>query len=416
MGLYKRGPTWWVSFAVPKELAKTIGITDRNVRESTGTGNKKEADAFYSRRKRELKEGTWRPASAGGAGITVSEYAARWTARRKAVGLRSAVRDESVLQPLLGVLGERRLTEVKRSHVREAVDAMRVMEARGRAAGRPYSSTSVHRYYGVLRSLFSSAVREELITHNPCSLSAVHNELPPREDADPRWRSRAVFSRAELIMLMTDERIPEVRRVLYALTFFGGLRLGEMAARTWGDYDASVEPLGRLQVETQHDGRSLKTRMPREVPVHPELAAVLAHWRTRYELTYREQPTDDSLIVRTMRGTRFGANGTRDNLQRDLSMLGLRPRRTHDLRRSFITIARADGASDLLKYVTHGASKAAIMDAYTSPPWETLCEQVAKIKLTLPTNEPGGNVVRFRRRKADLGTSQSTSQRFRKES
>jgi hypothetical protein len=53
-------------------------------------------------------------------------------------------------------------------------------------------------------------------------------------DNDPAWRSGAVFSREELEALLTDERIPADRRVLYALLGLVGLRFGEVAALRHG--------------------------------------------------------------------------------------------------------------------------------------------------------------------------------------
>jgi hypothetical protein len=46
-------------------------------------------------------------------------------------------------------------------------------------------------------------------------------------------------------------------------------------------------------------------------------------------------------------------------------------------------LARAGGARlDLLTWITHGPS-ASIMDAYTTVPWVTLCEQVQVVKISL---------------------------------
>jgi hypothetical protein len=59
----------------------------------------------------------------------------------------------------------------------------------------------------------------------------------------------------------------------------------------------------------------------------------------------------------------------------------MRPRRGHDLRRTFITLARVDGArSDLLQMVTHNPSNN-IIDIYTSMPWPSLCTEVAKLNI-----------------------------------
>ncbi len=67
--------------------------------------------------------------------------------------------------------------------------------------------------------------------------------------------------------------------------------------------------------------------------------------------------------------------------EKDLGWFGFRRRRMHELRRTFITLARADrGRIDVLKWITHGKSTD-IMDVYTTLPWQTLCEEVAKLKL-----------------------------------
>ena len=52
----------------------------------------------------------------------------------------------------------------------------------------------------------------------------------------------------------------------------------------------------------------------------------------------------------------------------DLARLGYRPRRVHDLRRTFISLALADGArKDVLRWITHGP-EGDIVDLYTTLP------------------------------------------------
>ena len=64
-------------------------------------------------------------------------------------------------------------------------------------------------------------------------------------------------------------------------------------------------------------------------------------------------------------------------------MLGLRRRRGHDLRRTFITLAQVDGARrDLLEIVTHGP-RGDIVSIYTTFPWPALCAEVAKLDVRL---------------------------------
>ena len=55
-------------------------------------------------------------------------------------------------------------------------------------------------------------------------------------------------------------------------------------------------------------------------------------------------PQPDDPIVPSRRGGVRNRHRSRDNLLDDLRRLGLRHRRQHDLRRTFITLARVDGA------------------------------------------------------------------------
>lgn len=67
-------------------------------------------------------------------------------------------------------------------------------------------------------------------------------------DKDPTWRAGAVFTRGELEQLISDDRLPPDRRVLWALLGLAGLRFGEAAALRFRHYDATLEPLGRLLI------------------------------------------------------------------------------------------------------------------------------------------------------------------------
>jgi integrase len=105
--------------------------------------------------------------------------------------------------------------------------------------------------------------------------------------------------------LISDRRITEDRRVLYAMKALAGLRHGEAATLTWRPYDDTMEPLGGLSLE------QTKTQVPRRVPVHPTLARVLADWKDAgWERTYGRAPTTTDLVVPTRNMT--GALGAGD--------------------------------------------------------------------------------------------------------
>lgn len=399
MGLKKRGGVYWMSYAVTREQVAEYGCP-KTIRESARTGDKREASALYAQRRREVKDGSWRPAELGGHGLLVATYQARWTANRKRQCLKSAERDGDHLAPLLKRLGPMPLRQVRRIHVREAVLEMTRSDSK---RGKPYAPTSVRTSYKRLHAMFEEALREELIFTNPCTLRAEANELPKNVDADPRWRAGAVYTREEVEQLVSNERVPTYRRVLWALTFYTGMRIGESAARFWSDYDTEAQPLGRLLVATQHDQEGLKLDgKVRDVPVHPVLAKVLAEWKLRgYALFHGSKPEPGDLICRNAIGKRWTVSAAWSAMKRDLRKLGVRPRRVHDLRRTFISLARADGANkDLLRWVTHGPEKGDIMDVYMTPEWSALCEQVSKLRVGL---RGGENVMQLAPRGAQIG-------------
>lgn len=393
MGITLRGTVRHISYTLPKEVAGEFGVK-RLVRESAETGDKRAAEKLLAQRKREIRDGTWRPRGLSGSSLLVSTYRATWTAARTKRGVISAVRDEERLAPFMKRLGGMRLADVQRDHVQAAVADMEAL--RTKRSGKPYAPGSVLVSYDTLKAMFGAAVRAKLILANPCNLRSADGELPKDVDADPRWRAKAIFARAELEQLLSDDRIPLKRRVLYAMYGIAGMRKGEGVARSWEDYDAAREPLGGLHVWCQYDGRKLKTDRPRHAPVHPVLAKLLAEWRLAYERECCRRPEGEALIAPTEHGTHYSPDRVWALLQEDLVRLGMRRRRVHDLRRTFISLARADGAGDLLRWVTHGPRNS-VFDDYTTPPWGALCKQVAKLRVGLRGQ---AEAVPMKRRKA----------------
>jgi integrase len=115
--------------------------------------------------------------------------------------------------------------------------------------------------------------------------------------------------------------------------------------------------------------KETKTDNPREMPVHPTLARILAAWKLGFERLTGREPNPDDLILPSRRGKHRNSNHMLNRFHEDLERLGQRARRQHDARRTFISIARADGARpDILRWVTHGPT-GDITDQYTTLPW-----------------------------------------------
>jgi hypothetical protein len=109
---------------------------------------------------------------------------------------------------------------------------------------------------------------------------------------------------------------------------------------------------------------------------------MLAEWKMKgWAEMMGRKPTPDDFIVPSREGEMRSRHHSRNKLLDDLKRLGMRQRRGHDLRGTFITLARVDGAhADLLQMVTHNPSKN-IIDIYTSMPWPSLCAEVAKLNV-----------------------------------
>jgi integrase len=373
--------------------AKLKNIDGKWVRVATPfcVGDEERADRWAQDQQREVDRERARRDRFGGP-MTVSVFAERWlTARRTKTVKDDRTRIEKHALPRIGHL---LLVEVKPRHIRELVLELR--------ENPKLSPKTIREIASILHTMFKSAFVDELVPSNPVVLE--RGVLPKKADKDPAWRAQAIFTRDEIEQILSDERIPEDRRVIYALKFFCG-RHTEVLSSTWERYDATTEPLGTLHVvET-------KSAVPRAVPVHPTLAKILAAWKLGgWARTYGRPPRADDLIVRTRRaGARYKAADTQVRFVEDLGKLGLRTkassrnRRGHDLRRTLITLARADGAIDsLLRWVTHGPRPSEILDVYSSPPWAALCTEVAKLRVSLRE----GRVVQLRAEQhGDLGPS-----------
>lgn len=371
--VYARGAKLWIDYT---------DKDGRRRRQSTGlsVGQEREAERVLAAVLRQIETDGPMPG-------TVRAWAERWIESRRAQGIASAGEDESRLRHhILPAFGERRLDEITVRDVRAWVEALQ--RKRSERTGQRLAPRTVRLIYGTLQAMMADAVGEDLIEISPCRLS--RKQLPKRRDRDPEWRPRAVFGREELAALISDPRIPDDRRVAYALLGLAGLRWGEVAALRWRAYEPEAEPLGRLTIATAYNSKrkeegTTKTEAVRPIPVHPVLAAILARWK----LATGGQP--DDLVIPPVDGStspyRTGPQALR-RFREDLELLGLRQRRIHDLRRSFITLAQDDGAPrEVIRQITHTAPSTDIVELYTTRGWATLCRAVECLRIEIPGPE-----------------------------
>lgn len=315
-----------------------------------------------------------------GAVLTFRLYAERWLRDREARGMRSVENYRSNLRNhVYPALGDMAVSEIAARHVRALCHALPAQEGRfGSLAPR-----TVRHVYAALKAVLEAAHADELITTTPWVV--LRSDLPASRDKLPDWRESALYTRAECEALISDERLPQDRRTLYALLWLAGLRFGEAAALRWQDYDRDEARLtvGRSYSTQRGAVGPTKTGAKRLVPVHPVLASVLA-----------QAPSVGDLIIPAEGGGFRRADRAWQLLRDDLRALGLPLRRVHDLRRTFVTMARSAGAqTDIVRWIVHGPSTR-VIDLYTSTPWPALVAVVGLVRASLPT----GTVVEMRRK------------------
>jgi len=339
--------------------------------------------------------------------LTVARWSRVWLVERERQ-ISTWKNDDGVMRlHVLPALGALRLDEVRPRHLVHLVKAWRE-----RTGGAQMAPKSIYNAYSTLSAFFRDAVLEELIATSPCILTK--RQLGPKVDKNPEWRAKAYYTAPELETLISERHVTFDRRVFYAIQCIGGLRHGEAAGLRWRNVnrEPGTPPLGLLYVAYSYGKPYAKGDVCRPVPIHPTLAGMLAEWKLSgwAELMGRA-PTDDDLVVPrppssiSKHGQYRQKGDSRQWLQKDLAMLGMRPRRGHDLRHSMISLSRSHGANkDILKRVTHKPPKE-VIEGYTHFEWEVVCAEVMKLCIQ---RKADGRVLEMPRARAVGGEELAT--------
>jgi len=411
MGVYQKGGTqnlWW-SFtdAQGKRQWMASGFV---------VGQEKEADRAFGLLQRGIEaerallksEGakSTAPEVLPTKGVTLGMYARHWLRQRLKDKPQAAKEDKWKLERhVLPALEQRLFSEFAARHARGFVmelKARRAKDKEGKTTDAPLlAPRSIRSIWSTLHNMMDDAAADGFFQANPCILK--DGDLPPaNEDKDPEWRATAVYSRAEVVQLISDERLSFYRRVRHGMLFLAGLRPSEAFALRIRHYDRTTEFLGRLDLMRAFNTalraeKALKVAAKRRlIPVHPTLAGLLGQWLlSGWEAHVGRKPTPDDLLIPNEKGGHTRVDTAYDDALEDQEMLGWRKRRLYDSRRTFISLAIADKANkELLRWVTHGPKARDVMDLYTSIPWEEICHEVAKLKVSVQVS---GRIVELRR-------------------
>jgi integrase len=322
------------------------------------------------------------PQAAPGA-LTVAEYIEQWIKMRSEVETwkSEAGRLRIHVVPLIGHMA---IADVRPKHIRDLINAIKKKTSdAAKCKDKPLAPRTIRLIFATLRLVFKSAIIDEHIAASPVVLEA--GVLPKNVDKDPAWRSTAIFEREELVSIISDRRIPLYRRMMYGLEGLAGVRHGEAAALRWSDRNKTCAPLCKLTVSRSGEKARTKTQLTREIPIHPALAALIDEWETTgWEAKFGRKPTPNDLLVPTEDHRVRKPQDSLKKFHQDLTTIGLRARRGHDLRRTFITLIRVDGGrTEVLRPITHPGEKD-IIGLYTTFPWPVVCEELSKLRIEVP--------------------------------
>jgi len=321
------------------------------------------------------------PAAAPEGPLTVLTFVTRWAARQT---YESASKDRRVLTRHLGAapLGALLVRDLRPMHIVAFIDWLRGRPSR---QGGVLAARTVRSIYDAVRRALDEAVLHELLPANPCA--PVHGRLPSIEDKSPGDRDGWFFERAEVWALITDPRVPEPRRVAYAVEFLTGCRPGELSALRIRDWDRGQRPLTRLTVSraiksvSKTEGRT-KTGAKKLVPVHPALERILSAWVAEgWERFIGRAPTAEDLLCPNQNNTPRDTTRANRYFGQDLAKLKLRKRHHYCTRHTFISQTQDDGAdASIMRWATHAPPTSAY-DGYTRGQWSRLCEEIGKLRV-----------------------------------
>lgn len=253
-------------------------------------------------------------------------------------------------------LGKKRVDKIRRSDVQALVAALSKQPVQSRAKdpaaleakrkrkakrdGVPYEPPkpralgrrTLEAAVAVLHSAFSDAIRDGLVSVNPC----VYVELPKQPKKPPQWLTRAEV--VELVKALDGSPVREI--VLFMLGT--GTRISEARGLRWKDVDLSngtVRICGQLQSE---DGKlvyrpSTKTNQDRTFGLSKQLRTLLQEVRSR-QLVEGVQD-EDNLVFLNPYGRRFHSKYVWSFLREACVSAGIKPVSPHKLRHTAATLA-----------------------------------------------------------------------------
>ncbi|OBI53599.1 site-specific integrase [Mycobacterium sp. E787] len=311
-------------------------------------GQEIDAQAWLADRRRDIDNGLYNPAAVvKRPRVTFGEYAATWLAGRHVAGrpIKARTRDHyaAILEHhLLPTFGAKPLAAITPGDVRD-----------WHAATLTDRPTMRSHAYSLLRTIFASAVNDELIDANPARIVGAG-----RSKRAITIRPASVAELGELTAAM-----PEKLALMVTLASWTAMRFGEIVELRRGDIDLSGEVIRirRAAVRTKKDGYVTTTPKTdagmRDVAIPPHIIPAIEAHLAKYVAADR-----DALVFAAENGGHLQPSTLYRHWYQAREKAGRPDLRFHDLRHSGAVLAAATGATlaELMARLGHSTPTAAM--------------------------------------------------------
>lgn len=212
----------------------------------------------------------------------------------------------------------------------------------------------------LMTTIFTQAVRDELIIRNPAA--SIPPTRVPKRDLDPFSRAEADLMIAKLYELTSG--LQQIYAVFFEFSFYTGMRPGEAMALRWAEVDmrkktarvCRIRIYGKIQERT-------KTKTSREVLLNDraikalEKARPLTAARSDYVFAPEGSGDRSELFIRSETGPkRYWLSALRK--------LGVRHRRMYDTRHTYATMCLMSGMNPAFIAAQLGHSVQMLLSTY----------------------------------------------------
>ena len=304
---------------------------------------KTEADLWLVKKEAEILADEWINPDDGK--VLLRAFATEWLRDHPKMRPSTRARSDGLLRNhIYPHLGDKSLKEIKPAQIRRW---HKQLQDDGVGAA------TIARAYSLLKAIFNTACKDELIRRNPCQIDGA---------GVYKWKERPVLTISGVYSII--DRIPDRYKALVLLGTFTGLRWGELIGLRRRNIDlvACTVTVDSITVEVDNS-RLLLDQKPkseaglRTVAFPAQISPALADHLAKFVADSK-----DAYVFTSPTGAILRRGNFRRVWLKALEDAGVAETRFHDLRHTGATIAAQTGATlkELMNRIGHSTARAAI--------------------------------------------------------